>query len=75
MLQVSAYLDQGLKAFVFGVEFFVEVDRFVVAAAELSINLLHAIGIAARKLENATSSSSSVSMFCYKTLSQTFFTL
>ena len=54
MLQGSAYLDQGLKAFVFGVEFFVEVDRFVVAAAELPVNLLHAISVAARKLEKTT---------------------
>lgn len=46
----SADLDEGLEAFVFGVQVFVEVDGLVVAAAELPVNLLHALGAAARKL-------------------------
>jgi len=71
---VGVYLDQGLKALVFSVQFFVEVDRFDVAAAELPINLLHAFGIAARKLRTKTTQNikliSYITMLYYTTNNQ-----
>lgn len=40
---MSADLYKSLEAFVFGMNVFVEVNSFVVAAAELPVNLLHTI--------------------------------
>ena len=39
--QVSVYPDEGLEAFVFGVQLLVDVYGLVVAAAELPVNSLH----------------------------------
>lgn len=44
---MSADLDESLEAFIFGMHVFVETDSFIVAAAELPVNLLHKIGTAA----------------------------
>lgn len=43
---MSADLDESLEAFIFGVQVFIQIDSFVVATAELSINLLHTISTA-----------------------------
>lgn len=39
--EADSYFDKGFEAFVFGQEVLVEVDSFVVAAAEFSVNPLH----------------------------------
>ena len=43
----DGYLNEGLEALVSGVQVLVEVDRLVMAAAELSVNLLHALCVGA----------------------------
>lgn len=43
----GADLDESLEALVFGMQFFVQTDGFIVATAKLSINFLHTIRAAA----------------------------
>ena len=45
-IQTGADLDESLEAFVFGMQVFVEINGFIVATAEFSINFLHAISTA-----------------------------
>lgn len=47
----KSYFDKGLEAFVFGQEVLVEVYSFCVAAAESSINPLHAFTVGSWELE------------------------
>lgn len=47
----KSYLDKGLETFVFRQEVLVEVYSFIVAAAESSINPLHAFTIGSWELE------------------------
>lgn len=42
----AAHLDESLEAFIFGMQVFVQIDRFIVATAELPVNFLHAISTA-----------------------------
>lgn len=50
---VVSYFDKGLEAFVFGKEVLVEVYRFIVAAAESSINPLHGFAVGTGELEHS----------------------
>lgn len=49
--RADSYFDKGFKAFVFGHEVFVDVDSFIVTAAESPINLLHFFTFRSRELE------------------------
>lgn len=52
---MRTYFDESLEAFVFGQELLVEVDSFIVAAAELAINPFHALRIRPWELDQAIS--------------------
>lgn len=45
------YFDEGLEAFVFGQQVFVEVHRLIVPAAKSPINPLHSLAVGSRELE------------------------